>query len=93
SAGYPGTPRTGDVISGLDDVDDSTLVFQAGTQREPDGTMRTSGGRVLCIVAIAGSPQAATASAYENLGRVHFDGMQYRSDIGVTTIAAPRVTV
>ncbi|MFN2582622.1 MAG: phosphoribosylamine--glycine ligase [Candidatus Dormibacteria bacterium] len=82
--GYPGKPRTGDVINGLDAVDPDALVFHAGTRRDPDGTLRTSAGRVLCVVATGARVDAALECTYENLSRVHFDGMQYRRDIGAT---------
>ena len=80
--GYPGSARTGDVISGLESIDADVLAFHAGTRRDPDGTLRTSGGRVLCVAARGEGVEAASRCAYENLGRVHFDGMQYRRDIG-----------
>jgi phosphoribosylamine--glycine ligase len=82
AAGYPGTPRTGDVISGVDAVDPGVLVFHAGTRRDPDGTLRTAGGRVLCVVATASALDAARRFAYENLARVRFEGMHFRHDIG-----------
>ncbi|MBV8194069.1 MAG: phosphoribosylamine--glycine ligase, partial [Candidatus Dormibacteraeota bacterium] len=85
ASGYPGTPRTGDVITGLDAIAPDALVFQAGTRRASDGTLRTSGGRVLSVVATAGRLDAAIANAYENLGGVHFEDMQYRRDIGRTS--------
>ena len=88
AAGYPGTPRTGDVIEGLEDVAADALVFHAGTHRDAGGALRTSGGRVLCVVATGDGLQTASASAYENLRRVRFDGMQYRTDIGGATVAA-----
>jgi len=87
ASGYPGSPRTGDAISGLRDVDSDVLVFHAGTRRDGDGTLRTSGGRVLCVVATAPTLDAARVTAYENLDRVHFDGMQFRHDIGGAPIA------
>lgn len=82
AAGYPATARTGDVITGTDAVEDDVIVFHAGTRRDADGTLRTAGGRVLCVVATGAALDAARASAYENLARVHFNGMQYRRDIG-----------
>ena len=87
AAGYPGDVRRGDVITGIEAIDDDVLCFHAGTARDGDGTLRTAGGRVLCITAIAPDVEAARARAYGNLARVHFDGMQARSDIGssVTT--------
>ena len=82
AAGYPGSPRTGYEISGLRDLDSDALVFHAGTRRDENGALRTAGGRVLCVVATAPTLESARATAYENLRRVHFEGMQFRSDIG-----------
>jgi len=82
AAGYPGEVRRGDVITGLDSLDDGVLCFHAGTARDAAGTLRTSGGRVLCVTAIATGTEAARDLAYANLARVHFEGMQARRDIG-----------
>lgn len=82
AAGYPGDVRRGDAITGIDTLDDDVVCFHAGTRRDVDGTLRTAGGRVLCVTAIAADVEAARARAYGNLARVHFDGMQSRSDIG-----------
>jgi phosphoribosylamine--glycine ligase len=90
AAGYPGDVRRGDVITGLDSLDDGVLCFHAGTRRDADGTMRTAGGRVLCVTAVADGLEAARARAYDNLARVHFDGMQARTDIGNPVTAGAR---
>lgn len=82
AAGYPGDVRRGDAITGLDALDDGVLCFHAGTRRDSDGTLRTAGGRVLCVTAVGDSIGAARVRAYANLARVHFDGMQARTDIG-----------
>ena len=87
AAGYPGDVRRGDVITGLDSLDDGVLCFQAGTSRDPGGALRTAGGRVLCVTAIAAGVEAARDLAYANLARVHFEGMQARGDIGRTVTA------
>jgi phosphoribosylamine--glycine ligase len=90
AAGYPGDVRRGDVITGLDALDDGVLCFHAGTRRDADGTLRTAGGRVLCVTAVGDGIEAARARAYDNLARVHFDGMQARTDIGSpVTAGAP----
>jgi phosphoribosylamine--glycine ligase len=87
AAGYPGDVRRGDVISGLDRLDEDVLCFHAGTARDPDGTLRTAGGRVLCVTGLGADVEAARARAYGNLARVHFDGMQARTDIGRPAVA------
>ena len=90
AAGYPGSPRTGDEISGLRDVSSDVLVFHAGTRRDANGTLRTAGGRVLCVVTTAATLDSARVTAYENLRRVHFEGMQFRHDIGHAGAPPPR---
>jgi phosphoribosylamine--glycine ligase len=82
AAGYPGDVRRGDAITGIETLDDDVLCFQAGTTRDGDGMLRTAGGRVLCVTAIGADVEAARARAYGNLARVHFEGMQSRTDIG-----------
>ncbi len=81
AAGYPQAPRKGDVISGLPESADDAMVFHSGTARE-DGVTLTSGGRVLCVTALADSVKAAQQRAYEVARGIHFDGAQYRLDIG-----------
>ncbi|WP_119286640.1 phosphoribosylamine--glycine ligase [Azohydromonas sediminis] len=84
--GYPLEPRKGDVIEGLpaprDAADADTMVFHAGTARDADGRIVTSGGRVLCVTALGESVKVAQQRAYEALRPIHFDGAQWRTDIG-----------
>ncbi|HSV53972.1 MAG TPA: phosphoribosylamine--glycine ligase [Burkholderiaceae bacterium] len=79
--GYPQAPRKGDAITGLPEDADDAMVFHAGTV-EKDGAILTSGGRVLCVTALADSVRQAQQRAYGVAQGVHFDGMQYRKDIG-----------
>jgi phosphoribosylamine--glycine ligase len=79
AAGYPGPPRTGDLIRGIEDS--GTLVFQAGTRAGPAG-LETAGGRVLGITASGPDLASAIAATYAAVERIHFDGMHYRQDIG-----------
>ena len=88
--GYPGDVRRGNVITGTDALDDDVLCFHAGTARDPGGTLRTAGGRVLCVTSMGPDVEAARARAYGNLARVHFDGLQARSDIGRPVAAGAR---
>lgn len=90
SAGYPGDIRRGDVITGIESLDDDVFCFHAGTARDGAGALRTAGGRVLCVTAVAADVEAARARAYGNLARVHFDGMQARTDIGQSVTAGAR---
>ena len=57
------------------------MVCHAGTEHR-DGVARTRGGRVLCVTALGESPRAARQAAYEAIGSICFDGMQFRKDIG-----------
>ncbi len=81
AAGYPGTPRKGDVIQGIPAEAADGIVFHAGTELR-DGQLLTSGGRVLCVTVLADSVKQAQPRAYELLQAIQFDGMQYRKDIG-----------
>jgi len=79
--GYPMSPRKGDVITGLPQDADDVVVFHAGTQMQ-DGQVVTSGGRVLCVTALGGTLKLAQQQAYDTIKGIHFDGVQYRTDIG-----------
>jgi len=79
--GYPMSPRKGDVIEGLPSESENAMVFHAGTELQ-DGTVRTTGGRVLCVTALAENARAARQVAYEVVHGIRYDGMQYRTDIG-----------
>jgi phosphoribosylamine--glycine ligase len=81
AAGYPMHPRKGDVIAGLPNDQDDVMVFHAGTT-EQDGQIVTSGGRVLCVTAMAESVRLAQQKAYSAAEQIAFDGMQWRKDIG-----------
>ena len=85
AAGYPLNPRKGDAITGLPADSLDAMVFHAGTT-EKDGQILTSGGRVLCVTVLADSVKQAQQKAYEVTQGVHFDGMQYRRDIGYRAI-------
>jgi phosphoribosylamine--glycine ligase len=85
AAGYPVSPRKGDVISGLPKDELDAMVFHAGTEAK-DGQTLTSGGRVLCVTVLADSVKQAQQKAYEVAQGIHFDGQQYRSDIGFRAI-------
>lgn len=78
---YPATPRTGDTITTLPKDTDECMVFHAGTTLD-DGILKTSGGRVLCVTALGDSVKRAQSAAYAAIQQTHFDGCQYRSDIG-----------
>jgi len=84
--GYPMNPRKGDVIGGLPQDSDDAVVFHAGTQMA-DGVVSTSGGRVLCVTALGGTIKLAQQLAYDTAKGIHFDGVQYRTDIGYRAIA------
>jgi phosphoribosylamine---glycine ligase len=81
AAGYPGTPRAGDAISGLPPRREDLQVFHAGTALH-DGVPLTSGGRVLCVTALADSVRLAQQQALDAVRAIHFDGAQWRNDIG-----------
>ena len=90
AAGYPDDPQKGASIHGLDDVDEQThpdcKVFHAGTALVDDSVV-VSGGRVMCVTALGDSVKQAQRAAYDAVARIHFDGMQYRTDIGYRAVA------
>ena len=79
AGGYPGDIRKGVPITGIADAD--ALVFHAGTEIR-NGQLVVSGGRVLNVVAHGADLAAAQRQAYAACGKIHFEGMQYRRDIG-----------
>ena len=83
--GYPLNPRKGDVITGLPRDTDDAVVFHAGTATQ-DGATVTSGGRVLCVTALADGVKAVQQRVYEVAQGIRFDGAQYRKDIGYRAI-------
>ncbi|KXK00308.1 MAG: phosphoribosylamine--glycine ligase [Acidobacteria bacterium OLB17] len=84
SEGYPGKPRTGDVINGLQEAAaiPNVAIFHAGTARDQAGNFITSGGRVLGVTAAGADVSAALATAYEAVSKISWPGMQFRRDIG-----------
>ena len=89
AAGYPGEPRTGDAVTGEELSGEGCKVFHAATTLV-DGKVVTSGGRVLCVTALGDTVRQAQRNAYAAVERIHFDGMQYRSDIGHRALAPRR---
>lgn len=94
SKGYPDSPETGKVISGVETLqgEPDVVVYHAATARR-DGNLVTVGGRVLGVTALGANLDAAVARAYEAVGKISFEGMYYRKDIGQKALArlrAPR---
>jgi phosphoribosylamine--glycine ligase len=82
AAGYPGKPRTGDEITGIEEAERAgAVVFHAGT-RDDGGRLVTAGGRVLGVTASGPTLAAAIGAAYRACEAIRFEGMQYRRDIG-----------
>lgn len=88
AAGYPEAYASGAAISGLDAAPDSAeaKVFHAGTKLDGDEVV-TSGGRVLCAVALGDSVAQAQASAYELARSIEWENVYFRQDIGYRAIA------
>ncbi|MDX2219154.1 MAG: phosphoribosylamine--glycine ligase [Burkholderiales bacterium] len=81
AAGYPDTPKKGDVITGIPKATEDCKTFHAGTT-EKDGQAVTSGGRVLCVTGLGVNVKEAADIAYRAVANIRFDGMQFRKDIG-----------
>ena len=85
--GYPEQVRKGDAIQGLPPEEEGAMVFHAGTTLQ-DGVLHTSGGRVLCVTALADNVKAAQQRAHRIAASITFDGAQMRHDIGHRAIKA-----
>ena len=89
AGGYPDTPEAGERITGLEEAAavSGALVFHAGTSKR-DNDLVTAGGRVLTVVGRGSTYDKAIEVAYDAASRIHFDGMQYRRDIGRKALAS-----
>ncbi len=86
SENYPGTPRTGDPVDGLEELAADARgawVLHAGTRLDDDGVVVSAGGRVLSVTALGGSLAQARERAYAAVDRIHLDGSHHRRDIGL----------
>jgi phosphoribosylamine--glycine ligase len=77
--GYPGRPRTGDVIAGSE----AEGVLHAGTRRRDDGAVVSTGGRVLSVVGMGSDLDAARQDAYRRMENLHLPGSHHRTDIAL----------
>ncbi len=88
AADYPDAPRKGDVITGITAETEDSVTFHAGTIL--NGKQLTSnGGRVLCVVGLGDSVKVAQKKAYDAIEHIHFDGAQFRRDIGWRALKRP----
>lgn len=81
SDGYPGNYAKGKVITGTDAVEDSIL-FHAGTKRLDDGTLLTSGGRVIAVSSYGENKEDALHKSFASIAKIDFEGKKFRRDIG-----------
>lgn len=90
SGGYPAESTPGKIITGIDDAAgiEGVTIYHAGTARMSDGTLLTSGGRVLNVTAVAPSFNEARDRAYQAVDRISFEDMHFRTDIGLKAIAS-----
>jgi phosphoribosylamine--glycine ligase len=90
AGGYPENYAKGKIISGLEDADsDTQKVFHAGTATA-DGGVMTSGGRVLCVVGLGDKVEQAAAESYNAVGKISWDDVYFRTDIGHRAISRER---
>ncbi len=82
ASGYPGTPRTGDMILGSD----LPGVLHAGTRRRDDGAIVSAGGRVLSVLGVGATLAEARTAAYDLVARVELPGGHYRTDIAAAAV-------
>ncbi len=81
SGGYPGSYEKGKEITGLENVTESTL-FHAGTRKDAEGRVLTSGGRVIAVSSLGDSVADALAKSFDSVSRIDFEGKYFRRDIG-----------
>jgi phosphoribosylamine--glycine ligase len=80
--GYPGTPTTGGVITGLDAASSNgSMIIHAGTAVDSQGNLISAGGRVLAVVGLGEDLEEARGQAYESIGKIQLEGAFYRQDI------------
>ncbi len=91
SAGYPDSSRNGDVISGIETVQDARI-YHSGTRRNADGFWETHGGRVLAVVCHGDERAAVVSMAHRAADRITFSGLQRRRDIGILHFDEPNVS-
>ena len=87
AAGYPESPRTGDVIDGIGDVPPPAYVLHGGTRADDNGKLVSAGGRVLSITATGETLEAARDAAYAGVTEIRLDGAHNRSDIALRAVA------
>jgi phosphoribosylamine--glycine ligase len=80
SGGYPEAYEKGKVITGIETIEDS-LVFHAGTTHK-EGQVVTNGGRVIAVTSFHEDFKEAIKKSYQNVAKLDFDRMNYRTDIG-----------
>ena len=81
AGGYPDAYEKGKVITGLENVENTT-VFHAGTKTTEDGSVVTNGGRVMAFTSLGDSMEEALEKSYKSIAKVNFEDMNYRKDIG-----------
>ena len=82
SGGYPGDYNKGDIITGVDTAGNESILFHAGTKLDANGNLVTNGGRVMAVSSYGNSKDEALARSFGTIGKISFDGKNYRKDIG-----------
>lgn len=85
SKGYPNEYEKGFIITGVDELDKDIILFHNGTKKI-DRSLITNGGRVLSVTSLGHTIEEARKKIYSNVDKIKFNGMNYRKDIGKTTI-------
>ena len=85
SAGYPENYENGNLILGIEEYteNEENILFLAGSKSDENGNFLTNGGRVLNAVGLGKTLEEARKNAYSLIGKIKFDGIYFRKDIGI----------
>lgn len=88
ASGYPGSYARGELIRNIPAEQKSSKVFHAGTLTDPQGNVVSNGGRVLCVVCLGDTVEAAQRKTYDLIDEIDWATAYYRTDIGYKALSS-----